>query len=358
MELCSIPSPSKKESRIAYYIRKRAEILKLPVIEDNAGEILSGDTNNIIIRVKGDNSNTPIFIVSHMDTVPVPDREKLRIIVENGKIRTDGTHPLGADDKAGVAMALELLTELSEKSVNARSIDFIFTVQEELGTLGASVLNPSLISAGTGFVLDSEFGAGTAINQSSDKKKFKISIYGKSSHAAVAPGKGINAVKVLGCIISKLPAGRWGSESVINPGIVFGGESTNVVPDYAELIGEVRSFSKEELNKLIEGIENTSHSEAENFDAEVKIVWEDLYSGYRVNEDSLCSDIFKNACRANEIDPVFIKSLGGSDANHLNVKGLECIVLGLGMKNIHSSSEYILKEDLIKAYRILYGIAV
>ena len=83
-----------------------------------------------------------------------------------------------------------------------------------------------------------------------------------------------------------------------------------------------------------------------------------MYSGYTISEDALCSAIFKTACRKNQTKPVFVKSLGGSDANRLNNMGMECIVLGLGMKEIHSGNEYILKEDLIKAYNILYSIAV
>ncbi len=361
VELCRIPSPSRNESRVADYIKHRVQSLGFSIVEDNAGMILGGNANNIIVHLDGDTSKEPVFIVSHMDTVPVPDVEELRVVVEGGIFKTDGTHPLGADDKAGVAIELELLRVFSENKDEKtnRPVDFVFTVQEEVGTRGASVLDTRLINARMGFVLDSEFDVGSAIYQSSYKRQFKVAAYGKSSHAAVAPERGINAIKALGEVIVELPSGRWKNESVINLGVISGGSSTNVVPSYAELVGEVRSFSGEELGRLMRAMEEKvfaveKHSSIPGI--RIEIVWENLYDGYRVDEHSPISVIFKSACKKTGYKPLFVRSLGGSDANHLNRKGLECIVLGLGMKNIHSNDEYITAESIIDAYRLLYAV--
>ncbi len=362
IELCRIPSPSGREDRIASYIRERASSLGVPVTEDDAGEVLGGNANNMVIHLEGDSSREPLFIVSHMDTVPVPDVEELSVVEENGVIKTDGSHPLGADDKAGVAIELELLSVLVEErnsGLNSRGVDFVFSVQEEVGTRGAFVLDSKLINARIGFVLDSEFNVGSAINRSSYKRRFRIGVYGKSSHAAVAPERGINAVKALGSIITRLPTGKWGHESVINLGIISGGSSTNVVPGYAELIGETRSFSEEELKKLVSTVErgaDTTGADSLLGQVKTEVIWESLYDGYMIDEGAASSVIFKRACKINGYKPRFVKSLGGSDANHLNKKGLECIVLGLGMKNIHSNDEYITRQDLINAYKLLYTI--
>ena len=51
-----------------------------------------------------------------------------------------------------------------------------------------------------------------------------------------------------------------------------------------------------------------------------------------------------------------MKSMGGSDANSLNVNGIKTINLGVGAQNPHGNDEFILYEDFINAAKIAYQL--
>ena len=52
------------------------------------------------------------------------------------------------------------------------------------------------------------------------------------------------------------------------------------------------------------------------------------------------------------LKPTPKKSLGGSDANSLNSRGIKTINLGIGAQKPHSNEEFIYVEDLVKASEI------
>ena len=142
VELCEIPSPSRCERYVADYILSRISELGLDAVEDNAGNDLNGDTGNIIVRVDG-NGSPSLLLTAHMDTVmPVgglPDR--INVNITDGVVHTDRKSILGADDKAGIALALELLHHRVETSDDVCSLEIVFTVQEEIGARGAAYLD-------------------------------------------------------------------------------------------------------------------------------------------------------------------------------------------------------------------------
>ena len=239
IDLCRIPSPSRQERRVAEYVRARIASLGLAVVEDDAGAALGGDTGNLFVSTAG-GRGVPIFLCAHMDTVAVPERDPIPVVVETERIHTGGVSPLGGDDKAGVALALELLAEAVARPADARPLDVIFCVQEEIGCRGSGRLDPARVRAREGFVLDGETAPYTAIREAPTKDWFRIAVTGRRAHAAVNPEDGRNAVVAAGALAVELPGGRIGRGAVANVGSVSGGGPTNVVPDRAEVVGELR----------------------------------------------------------------------------------------------------------------------
>ena len=47
---------------------------------------------------------------------------------------------------------------------------------------------------------------------------------------------------------------------------------------------------------------------------------------------------------------------GGSDANFINIYGVPTVILGTGMKAVHTVEEYIAEEDLYNSALWVYGI--
>lgn len=352
IELLKIPSPSGKEGQVAAYIKDRAKDLGLQVIEDRAGKELGSDTGNLIIS-SSEGRGEPLFLCSHMDTVQASLSEEVPVSVSGDRIDTGGVSILGSDDKVGVAAALEMLTVAVENPEIARPLDLIFTIKEEHGALGSGFFNPEKIQSKYGYNLDGETPVYSAIREAPAKAKYNILIRGKSAHAALNPEEGINAVRIAGKIINKLPDGRIDSMSVANTAYVVGGGATNVVPAGAELRGEFRSLDNFKFAKMKEDIRNTAASEAESDGGQAEITITELYKGYYLDDDEVCVSLFCKACKSMGKEPLLLRSLGGGDSNQFNNKGMRNLVFGFGMESIHSKDEYIVFSRVIEAAALL-----
>lgn len=355
VDLCRIPSPSGAEHRIAEYIRDYAAKFGLEVNEDKAGTKLDCSCGNLTIIIPGDERER-LFLSSHMDTVKVPDVEKIPVIITKEKLQTDGSSILGGDDKAGIAAALEILTLSMENPEKNRPLELIFTIKEEQGALGSGFFDPTGIKAVTGFNLDGETPPYSVIYKAPYKTRYRCVVKGRAAHAAVNPEDGINAVKLAGRIAASLPTGRLDKTSTANISMISGGGPTNIVPDNAVMTGEARSFEKNELDSLKKKIEKICSKGTENTGGSAEIYWEDLYDGYAVDRKETSSLLFTEACEALRKEPVFLSSHGGGDSNQFNNKGMRNLVFGLGMHNIHSADEYLLLNEYFEAVKLLTKI--
>lgn len=352
VDLCRIPSPSGHEGNVASFIRRRASDLDLTIEEDDAGAALGSDTGNLIVQTDG--VGEPLLLIAHMDTVPpTPVNGQVPVILDGDRVHTNGRSVLGGDDKAGIAVALELLEYAARSPALCRPLDVVFTVQEELGVLGAGHFDPTRLRARQGFVLDGDARVGEAINRAPFKARYTIDVTGRAAHAAVNPEDGINAIQVVGAIAANLPTGRLSATSIANLGKIEGGGVINIVPAHARLTGEARSLLPDELDAIHQQIERAAVEQARIRGASALCTWDVLYSGYYVPESASIAVSFREACTQAGLNAEFIQSSGGGDANQFNAKGLACIVFGLGMQRIHTPEEWILLSDLARAVEIL-----
>ena len=354
IELCEIPSPSKKEGAVAVYIRERIHALGLFVEEDDAGDHLDGETGNLLVKVPG-SVEPPLLLTAHMDTVSMatgyPDC--VNVIITDGVVHTDHKSPLGADDKAGLAIALELLHHKCECADVLRPLELVFTVQEEIGARGANYFDTSSIQAEHGFVLDGDTPVGTVIVRSPQKFKYELLVRGCAAHAALEPEKGLNAIRVLSLVTADLPHGRIDDQTTTNFGIIEGGTATNVVPDRARLVGELRGHSVKRLRAVQKQIVAAAERTAATCGTSAEVAWTQLYPGYEVARGELCNRLFRAGCQNLAMEPDYLITDGGGDANPLNGAGITCVPFGLGMQAIHTNDECIRIIDLHNAFRLL-----
>lgn len=352
LDLCRIPSPSFQEGIIARYIRQRVADYGLTVAEDDAGVVLGSDCGNLLVQTPG--VGEPLFLSAHMDTVPPTLVDgQVPVVVDGDRVHTGGRSILGGDDKAGVAVALEMLDAAVQHPHSMRPLDVIFTIQEEQGARGAAHFDPQRIRARQGFNLDGDTPVGVAIHKAPFKARFYVDVTGRAAHAAVNPEDGINAIKALGAIIAELPTGKLDANSIVNLGKIEGGGVINAVPAHAQLIGEARSLLASELRAIRRDFERIALDAGRTAGASVAFRWDDLYGGYDVPTDSPISRLFSDACAHEGLTARFVPTYGGGDANPYNNKGMTCVVFGLGMTAIHTPDEAILLSDLSRAARIL-----
>ena len=197
--LITINAPAKQERECVDYVARLLREMGLEVEEDDAGTIIGGNAGNLIATFPGNTPAAPrIFLSAHFDTVE--PTAGLQIIEEAGMIRTDGTTILGADDKGGMAPAIEAIRMLQESGEPHGDVVLLFSVAEEIGLLGAEALRIQDMNLDFGYVLDTGPPVGTFVNRTATHDKLDVVIHGKPAHSGKDPEQGINAIQVL-CLL-------------------------------------------------------------------------------------------------------------------------------------------------------------
>jgi tripeptide aminopeptidase len=110
------------------------------VQEDSSGTNRGGNAGNLWCFPPGFDRNQPaLMLTAHLDTV-LPTAN-LKPIVGQGKITSDGTTILGADNRAGLSVLTNLLLTVSDGKIPTRNFFVVFTIAEEIGLLGADGLD-------------------------------------------------------------------------------------------------------------------------------------------------------------------------------------------------------------------------
>lgn len=153
--ISSIPHGSGNTKDISDYLVSFANAHGLRYVQD--------ELNNVVIFKAGSagyEKSEPVIIQGHMDMVCEKEdgyqidfiHDGLRLEIVDGKISARGT-TLGGDDGIAVAMALAVL---ASDDIAHPPIEAVFTVDEEIGMLGASGLDMSVLSGKRMLNLDNE----------------------------------------------------------------------------------------------------------------------------------------------------------------------------------------------------------
>ncbi len=189
-----IDSPSFNERKMADYVKRELINIGADVYEDNAGEYYNGSAGNVYAYLKGNIEGNPILFSAHLDTVE-PSKGKKAVVHSDGKITSDGSTVLGADDGAGIAAILEALYKIKEENIPHRDIELLFPIAEEVYIKGTNAFDFNKIRSKTAYVLDLDGNVGKAAVKAPTLISFEINITGKSSHAGFSPEKGINKTR-------------------------------------------------------------------------------------------------------------------------------------------------------------------
>jgi tripeptide aminopeptidase len=87
--------------------------------------------------------------------------------------------------------------------------------------------------------------------------------------------------------------------------------------------------------------------------ASADVTWTQVYPGYEVAREEICTLLFSAGCHKLSIEPDYLVTDGGGDANPLNGAGIICVPFGLGMQAIHTNEEFIRLSDLHSAFLLL-----
>jgi tripeptide aminopeptidase len=363
VELCETDSPSRHEGRMAQRLREIfAPLVPDEVFEDDSARKTGSESGNLFFRFPGALVAKPVFFNCHMDTVQPGTGVQVK---RQGDLFTSaGETILGSDDKSGIAALIEAMRILREQNIPFRPVEYVFTTCEEIGLLGAKALDPAHIQARFGYALDSS-GFGRVIIGAPAANRLRITVHGVAAHAGLHPEWGINALILAARALAQSPDGRIDTESTVNFGIISGGVASNIVPEKVVLEGEVRSQSAEKLTRLTSQIEQIFRATVDNWqDAGgqakgrpgLDFVVEPDFPLMHLDPDSEVIKEIRHAAENISLDLSLEVAGGGSDANIFNGYGLETAIIATGMTNVHSTSEQVELDDMVRLTELILAL--
>jgi tripeptide aminopeptidase len=338
-DLVRIDSPSGEEEAVAQHLVAVLQGLGLQVSRDAHG--------NVIATEPGDN---PLLLSAHMDTVE-PGRG-IKPSIQGNRIVSDGTTILGGDCKAGVSAILEGLQSVKEDGLARRPVEVVFTRGEEIGLVGASNLDYSMIKATQAVVFDGNGPVNRITGASPTYMRFDIKVKGRAAHAGVEPEKGLSAIRIASEIIGELPQGRLDEETTFNVGLISGGSVRNAVPAEAVFGGEFRSRNTETFDLVKMQLLATLERVRERYrEATIEEELEVMFQMYNLDPEEpivkLVTRIMHDMSLTSDIRP----SGGGTDGNVLRLHGIESVVVGMSTNEMHTVDEYVVIPDLVNTAR-------
>jgi tripeptide aminopeptidase len=289
----------------------------------------------------------------------VADNPELAALKGGTVITTDGTTLLGSDDKAGVAVIMEAAAHLlAHPEIPHGPIRVCFTCDEEIGH-GVDHVDLAKLGARVAYTLDGG-GKGEIDGETFSADLAVVAITGVNIHPSIGKGRMVNAVRLAGAFLERLP---WqalspetteGREGFLHPYRVEGG------------VGEVtlrillRDFDTARLAEKAELLRSAARLlEAEHPRARVEVT---VTPQYRNMADGLAREpramaFAEEAMRRAGLEPKRTIVRGGTDGSRLTELGLPTPNLSTGEHNIHSPLEWTSLEEMQTAVRVLVELA-
>ena len=319
-QLIDIPSLTGDESAVSEFLATHLASLGYRVER----QFVATERFNVIATT----GESPHLVFStHMDTVPpfIASSEDGEYIYGRGS----------CDAKGIIAAQIFAAEQLRQGGMN--NVGFLFTVDEELSSLGAQAANKHPLAGECRFLINGEPTDNRLATGTKGSLRLIITTRGRAAHSAY-PEAGESAVEKLLDVLQAIRAIEWPSDSFFgnttcNIGVLNGGTRPNVIPDHARAELQIR---------LATDIER------------IKPLIQEAVGG-RANVEY-----------ASEHDPVRLFSVAGfddcvvrftTDVPYLSNWG-KPLLLGPGsILDAHTEHERIAKHELEKAINIYVALA-
>lgn len=287
------------------------------------------------------------------------DNPELAALAGKTIITTDGTTLLGGDDKGGVAVIMEAAAHLmAHPEIPHGLIRVCFTCDEEIGhgvdhvdlvVLGADVAY-TLDGGGTGEIDVETFSADLAV----------VTISGINIHPSIARGRMINAVRLAGMFLERLPKRVLSPETTadrdgfLHPYRIEGGVAEVVVRILLRDFDTAKLAEKAELLRTAARLIEAEYPPA-RVDVKVTPQYRNMADGLGKEPRALA--FAEEAMRRAGLQPKRTIVRGGTDGSRLTELGLPTPNLSCAEHNIHSPLEWTCLEEMQTAVRVLVELA-
>ena len=266
-------------------------------------------------------------------------------------ITASGTTLLGADDKAGVAVIMEMARFLqSAPSLKHGTIKILFTPDEEIGR-GVDKVNLDKLGADFGYTLDAG-ERGSYEDETFSADGVTVTFYGVSAHPGYAKDKLVNALKVASAFLDSLPKDRLapeatsGREGFVHP-VHFDG-----IAERAQVQFIIRDFETARLKEYEDFLREKAEATIRQFPgARVEMSVKEQYRNMKevLNRYPKVSTIAKEAIERAGVRVLPMSARGGTDGSRLSFMGLPCPNIFTGEMAFHGKHEYVSVQDMQKS---------
>jgi tripeptide aminopeptidase len=291
--------------------------------------------------------------------IRVGDNPELLHLKGKTLVTTDGTTLLGADDKAGVAVIMEAAAQLmSRPELPHGPIRICFTCDEEIGH-GVDHVDLRKLNAVAGYTLDGG-GQGEIDGETFSADLAVVTIRGINIHPAIAKGRMVNAMRLAGLFLERLPRLAQSPETTaeregfLHPYRMEGGVAEVTL---RILLRDFETPRLADRAELLRSIARTITAEYPQGSIDVTVTPQ-----YRNMADGLAKEpralaFAQEAMRRAGLEPKLTIVRGGTDGSRLTELGLPTPNLSTGEHNLHSPLEWTCVEEMMTAVSVLIELA-
>ena len=278
-------------------------------------------------------------------------------LIHHDLITTDGTTLLGADDKAGIAIIMQMVEYLhTHPEFKHNDIQIAFTPDEEIGC-GSNHFDVKYFNADYAYTID---GGDIHIIEYENFNAFsaKVNIHGRSIHPGSAKNKMINSTRVAYEFDSLLPVHMRPESPEGYEGFnhlhAIQGTCEETTMDYIIRNHDLQQ-AKKQCQEFIDIVEFLNKKYG------YQIIDLTITESYLNMKEALKDHMFiveqaLAAIKENGLDAYCSPIRGGTDGARLTFMGLPCPNLGTGGFNYHGPYEYCSLTMMEKQVQILLHI--
>ncbi len=274
-------------------------------------------------------------------------------------ITASGTTLLGADDKAGVAVIMDMAHYLvAHPDVKHGTIKILFTPDEEIGR-GVDKVDLAKLGADFAYTLDGgELGSYEDETFSADS--VTITFHGISAHPGYAKDKMVNALKVAANFLDSLPKDELAPEATEGRyGFVHPVQMEGIT-EKASMQFIIRDFVTRKLEAYENYLRDILDETLKRFPgAKADFVVKEQYRNMKEILDlhPQVSAYAKEAIERAGVEVIEMSARGGTDGSRLSFMGLPCPNIFTGEMAFHGKHEYVSVQDMEKSVTSIVHLA-
>ena len=273
-------------------------------------------------------------------------------------VTTSGDTLLGADDKAGVAEVMAAVAYLAAHPELPRpTIRVGFTPDEEVGQ-GAKIFDLERFGADCAYTLDGS-EAGEYTDETFTAASADVRIRGVDVHPGFATGKLVNATRLAGEILAKLPPELTPEATADREGFIHV-YSVEGSAGAATIRTIVRDFDDDRLAghvALLRKVAEDVVAAEPRADVEVEVAPQYPNMRTYLDERPEVSSAAEEALRREGFEPRRVPIRGGTDGSILSARGLPTPNLFTGGHEFHSVREWASAQDMASAAAVAVRLA-